>query len=60
MTTVVLLLLATVVVSWVFRRALLTDRSDETDQFHHVQEIVAGWTEEARASQSRNDSANNG
>lgn len=53
-----LFLLAGGVVSWVVAKAARTDRSDETDQFAHVQEIVAGWTDEASASQSRNDLAN--
>ena len=60
MTTLVLFLLAAAVVSWVIVKAARTDRTDETVQFAHVQEIVAGWTDEASASQSRNDLANNG
>ena len=60
MTTFVLFLLATGLVSWVAIKASRTDRRDETDQFSHVQEIVAGWTADARASQSRNDLANKG
>ena len=43
---------------WVVAKAARTDRTDETDQFAHVQEIVAGWTDEASASQSRNDLGN--
>ncbi len=60
MTTFVLFLLAGALVSWVTVKASRADRRDETDQFQHVQEIVAGWTDEARASQSRNDLANKG
>ena len=55
MTTLLLFLLAGGVVSFVVAKAARTDRSDETDQFAHVQEIVARWTDEASASQSRND-----
>lgn len=55
-----LFLLAGALVSWVTVKASRADRRDETDQFQHVQEIVAGWTDEARASQSRNDLANKG
>ena len=60
MTTVLFVLIAAGVVFWVVAKAARTDRTDETAQFAHVQEIVAGWTDEASASQSRNDLANNG
>ena len=59
MTTLLLFLLAGGVVSFVVAKAARTDRSDETDQFTHVQEIVGRWTEEASASQSRNDLGTN-
>lgn len=59
MTTLVLFLLAGALVSWVVVKAARTDRTDETDQFAHVQEIVAGWTEESRASQSRGSQSRN-
>lgn len=55
MTTLVLLVLAGIVVAWVVRRAGVTDNRDETERFAQLQDLVGGWTEEARDSQSRND-----
>jgi hypothetical protein len=60
MTTLLFVLIAGAVVLWVVAKAARTDRTDETVQFAHIQEIVGGWTDEASASQSRNDLANNG
>jgi hypothetical protein len=60
MTTLLLFLIAGGVVLFVVAKAARTDRTDETLQFAHVQAIVAGWTDEASASQSRNDLGNNG
>lgn len=49
MSTLVLLLLAGIVVAWVGRQAVGTDKRDETDRFSRVQHLVAGWTEDVAA-----------
>lgn len=55
MTTLVLLVLAGIVVTWVAHRARATDTRDETERFAQLQDLVGGWTEEARGSRSGND-----